>query len=263
MNTKIVKQLVKIANILDANGYHNEADTLTKVAQASEYTEPFVAKLRDALNKATSDIFYLGTVTDSESTLHRTKNVFRVMGVGDGKSLYVDTKKAREFLNNPATLNKFNKEFALSRIGFLSNRLNDPSLKPEEKDAVLRELTKLKKFTGKESLNLGDTAPENSMVPRDQRNEANRVLSNIVVKNLKKDPNFADSFLGGKNATDEQYYASLLPNAKIPAYGNLNPGMLTSIEQDIKSIKDENLKKQVANLFSEKRGRYTPGYFLK
>lgn len=263
MNTKIVKQLVKIANILDANGYHNEADTLTKVAQTSDYTEPFVAKLRDALNEAKVSTFYLGNVTDSESTLHRTKNVFRVLGVGDGKSLYIDTKKAKEILNNPVTLNRFNREFALSRIGFLSNRLNDPSLKPEEKDAVLRELMKLKKFTGKESLGLGDTAPANSMVSRDQRNEANRVLSNIVVKNLKKDPNFADSFLGGKNATDEQYYASLLPNAKIPAYGNLNTGMLSSIEQDIKSIKDENLRKQVGNLFIEKRGKYAPGYILK
>lgn len=166
MNTKIVKQLVKIANILDANGYHNEADTLTKVAQfdPNAYTDPNVARLRDAVlrdNSLKSD-FYFGAIIDSASAKKRISNILSAMGIAVNNDS-ADKKALKDIFSNPAKLNQFSRDFAKDRLIFLKNKLESEKGNEgvaqnwKSTDSLNREIAKLKNYLGYSQLDQGKT----------------------------------------------------------------------------------------------------------
>ena len=193
MNTKIVKQLVKIANILDANGYHNEADTLTKVAQfdPNAYTDPNVAKLRDAVlrDNSSNEYFPYNKIITDPSVLRRINNLFVSMDIkgGDG---YANKKQLKELFSNPAKLNQFSRDFAKDRLIFLKNKLESEKGNEgvaqnwKSTDILNREIAKLKNYLGYSQLDQGKTTGFSQNL-KGESLDLNEIVSRAAIKVLR------------------------------------------------------------------------------
>ena len=193
MNTKIVKQLVKIANILDANGYHNEADTLTKVAQfdPNAYTDPNVARLRDAVlkdNSPKSD-FYFGAIIDSASAKKRISNILTAMGITVNNDS-ADKKALKDIFSDPAKLNQFSRDFAKDRLIFLKNKLESEKGNEgvaqnwKSTDSLNREIAKLKNYLGYSQLDEGMTTGFGQKL-KGESLDLNEIVSHAAIKVLR------------------------------------------------------------------------------
>lgn len=193
MNTKIVKQLVKIANILDANGYHNEADTLTKVAQfdPNAYTDPNVAKLRDAVLKDNSlkSVFYFGDIVDSASAKQRISNILTAMNIPVNNAT-ADKEALKEIFSNPKKLNDFSKAFAKDRLIFLKNKLESEKGNEgvaqswKSTDILNREIAKLKNYLGYSQLEEGKTTGFGQTL-KGESLDLNEIVSRAAIKVLR------------------------------------------------------------------------------
>lgn len=271
MELNLIKKLLKVANILDENGYFAEANTLTKIAQKDEpYSDPNVKKLRDMVMKHQGDKFRLNDVTTEQSVLNRFAKVIeqaKLKVENTMSGLEVDTVKLKNLLGNLDTLEEFNKLFAQDRLQFLINKLKssqgnkDIGTNWQDTDRLNQEISKLKKYLQRSNIDL----PEVKELEGQQKN-LNEIVFQAAFKVLKnssfgkdKDVTFISNSLGPTGRNQGWYYlqtGDMLYGGKQTSPSRLQ----NAVKDEITEITgtDHNLRDKAFELFDKKVGMLDP-----
>lgn len=254
MNKKqIIASINKIANELDIIGFYNEANSLTnvmtKVAQSNFVKNRFLElhpQLQQEIDRLKTQTPKFGVI--DISNIYTNNRYWNMPSEIQEKDI---TTRIRQ-LQNP----EYHRTLAQKRLKFISEKLENERLTPNERQNLNNNLVYLKQFLSTQSLAdnpaLKTTNTPESAYDRMQQNEQqnkdaitpktvdyNQEVYQIVFKKLKeKNPTKSDTEIGLSlsNKTNLQGYKDIAKN----------PSLRQEIENEIKNFANKFFDKEVA-----------------